>query len=410
MSVVDGIFYGLLFLGIFIQIFFFVTLIIDWKKIGFSFSLSDEELPEVTLLIPCWNEEKTIEQTIASIRKLNYPQEKIILMIIDDGSTDNTWQVLQKYAQDSSIVLLQKENGGKTSALNVALPQVKTKFMCSLDADTFLDKDALRTIVSFAYKNPHLEAVGGTVMIHKPRTWAQSAQSVDYQMFSFSKKMLGLLGGVLVAPGAFSLFKTDAVRTAGGYHDGHGLEDLELTYRMQKMGMSIDQCHTARAYTTGPATIRALFKQRLRWSYGFLNNTYDYKDVLFNKKYGIFGSFTVPMGVVSYFIILYMFLISWYFITRSLIDTIIQVNIQGIDSLWAGIDLFFFGTKPVALLSLVMYVFILLTVLLGRWLSGVKGRDYHRFIIFIILYSLLVPFWVLRSTANFLFARRPSWR
>lgn len=411
MPIADIIFYALIFVGIYIQVFFFMTLVIErghFKKKARV--LSDYELPEVTFLIPCWNESATITGTVASLRDLEYPKEKIKMIIIDDGSTDATWDVLQQYANDSDILLIHKENGGKTDSLNVALPHVTTEYMCSIDADTFLAPDALKKITAYMIERPELVAVGGTVMIHNPKTIAQSAQRIDYQMFSFSKKMLGLLGAVMVAPGAFSLYKTSVLQDVGGYQEGHGLEDLELTYRLQEQGYKVDQCHTATAYTTGPASIMGLFRQRLRWSYGFLNNTFDYRRIVFNRKFGTFGLFTIPMGVISYFIVIYMFIISWFFIFRSLIDTIIQVRIQGLNSLWSGIDLFFFGTRPITMLVLMMYGFIVLTILIGRWLSGVKTKDYHRFPLFLMVYGLLVPLWILRSTANFLLAKRPAWR
>jgi len=370
----------------------------------------NENLPGVTFLVPCWNEGNTIENTIKSVHNLNYPQEKIKMVIVDDGSTDDTWQVLQKYDDDPNIKLITKKNSGKTGSVNTGLLYVSTPFVCSIDADTFLEPDALRTIATYALHHPELVSVGGTLLIHKPKTLAQSAQSVDYQMFSFSKKMLGLLGGVLVAPGAFSLYKTRVLRDIGGWRDGHGLEDLELTFRMQEQGMKVDHCHNAIAHTRGPETIPALFKQRLRWSYGLLNNTYDYRRVLFNKNFGTFGIFTVPAGIMQYFIIIYIFLLSWFYIFRSLIDTITQLRIQGFDSLWPSIDLFFFGTQPITILAFMMFVFIILTIFLGRWISGVKKRDYHRLPIFMILYGLLVPFWVLKSILNLFLAKRPSWR
>ena len=410
MSALDTIFYIFAFLAIYVQVFFFLTLILDKSKIRKQKLISDEELPAVTFLVPCWNEEETIEGTIESIWDLDYPKSRIKIVIVDDGSTDNTWKVLQQYKNHPDIRILHKENGGKASAANLALKYVKTQYMCSIDADTFLEKDALRTIMTYFVRRPDLSSVGGTVLIHDPESLAQSAQSVDYQMFSFSKKMLGLLGAVLVAPGAFSLYKTKVLKEIGGYKEGHGLEDLELTFRMQKDGFKVDHCHNAIAYTKGPETLPGLFKQRLRWSYGFLSNTYDYRKVFLNKNFGVFGLFTVPMGVISYFVIVYMFLMSWYFIFSNMTNVITRVSIQGFDSLMPSLEFFFVNTKPMMVLALLMYGFILLTILLGRYISGVKKHDYHRLPLFFLVYGALVPFWVLRSLYNFVFSKRPAWR
>ncbi|MCF7831575.1 MAG: glycosyltransferase family 2 protein [Candidatus Pacebacteria bacterium] len=407
--------YGVVFVSLYTQIFFLYSFFISRKqyKQDSLVSVDPKELPTVTLVVPCWNEEKTIDATFVSLDNVAYPQDKLFVIAVDDGSTDATWKELQKYAQRKNTILLQKENGGKHSALNLALDYVTTDLICSLDADTRLDSQSIQAIASVFVKNKKVSAVGGSVLIHNPATFAQKAQSIEYQMFAFTKKVLGLLGGVLVVPGAFSVFKIDALRAVGGYKRAHNLEDLELTYRLQIAGYEVDHCHNALVYTTGPASVSSLFRQRLRWGYGFLQNTRDYKKIIFNPKMGAFGMFTVPTSVFAYFVILSVFFISWYKIFDGLIHYFSTLQLVGFNSSWqafVSLDWFFVNTQALSFLSLVIFASVLGTVFLGRYVSGIRKGSFVNFIPFFILYGLVVPFWVLRSVYDTLRASTPSWR
>ena len=166
-------------------------------------------------------------------------------------------------------------------------------------------------------------------------------------MFSFTKKMLAFLGGVLVVPGAFSVFKTEVVKKVGAWGTGHNLEDLELTYRLQTKGYKVEHSNEAIAITSGPVSVKKLFKQRLRWGYGFLNNTYDYRYAFFNKQFGDFGFFTLPMSLMSYCIIMIIFFISWYNIILFLYDKFLIWKLVGFHALVSkfSVSSFYFNTK-----------------------------------------------------------------
>lgn len=408
-------FYIIVFLALYSQIFYLYSFITKGRRFKeeTDFVADDADLPGVTFVVPCWDESSTIAGTIRSLRNLDYPREKVHIILVDDGSTDDTLAVLRTYEGEEGVQVLTKENGGKHTALNHALPFVTTEFMCSIDADTVIQKDALRRIASYFVRNPKLSAVGGAVLIEKPKTFAQRAQSIEYQMFAYSKKVLGLLDGVMVVPGAFSLFRVSALIELGGYKKAHNLEDLELTYRLQVSGHKVDHCHNAIVFTKGPDTIKALFKQRMRWSYGFINNTIDYRYTFFNKKYGNFGLFTVPMSVLAYIVILAVFFISWYKISIMLSENIMLLKLAGGGHLLSALlsfDWFFVNTQAIALLAIVMYVSIILSVYLGRRISKVSGGSYINVLWFFVLYSAVVPFWVMKSVYNTVVASTPSWR
>lgn len=415
MPITDLLLYVTVFASVYVQVLFLLSFF-EKKKDLKAYDLGDvvdsDKLPAITFLVPCWNEEKSVAKTINSIKNLSYPSDKIFIHMIDDGSKDNTWVELQKFANDPQVSIFKKPNGGKYTALNYSLKDVKTKYVASFDADTTINEDALIKIISYFLKDEEVSAVGGSIMIKSPKTMAQKAQSIEYQMFSFSKKVLALLGGPLVVPGAFSVFKTETLIKVGGWKDGHGLEDLELTYRMQINGHKVEHSHDSIAFTTGPKTIKKLFVQRLRWGYGFLKNTEDYKSAIFNKKFGNFGIFTLPMSIMSYFIIVIVFGVSWYNIFQFLYSKFLVLKLLGVKALFGNLSfsLFYINTKAIVFLSFITILFFALNIIYGRKLSNVKDRKFGHIFYFFILYSLIVPFWVIKNIWNAIISNRPAWR
>lgn len=410
----DIILYIVVFASAYMQVFFLLVFLENRnsleikKRKRFDYSLSKT----ITFLVPFWNEEKTIINTVLSLKSLSYPQDKISIFLINDGSTDNSWEVVQKFANDNQIKLFNKENGGKHTALNYGLSFVESELVCCIDADTTLNQDALENAVSFFIEDSSMAAVGGNILIRNPQSIAQKAQSIEYQMYSFTKKMLAFMGGVMVSPGAFSVFRKDALKEIGGWSSGHYLEDMELTYRLHTKGYKIEHSNSAMAITSGPLSLRGLFKQRLRWGYGFIRNTFDYRFAMFNKKFGNFGFFTLPTSLISYITILSVFFITWYNMISFLYDKFLIFKLVGFHAIFKKVsfNLFYIDTKAIAFLSLLTFLFLVLNFILGKKFSSVKEINFVNLFYFFVVYSILVPLWVLKSIFNALIKTRPSWR
>lgn len=409
----DIIYTSLLFIAIYIQVFFLIVFFEnddEIKNIDIK-NVNDADYPSVTFLIPCWNEEDTVLNTIKSVLELDYPKNKFHIIAIDDGSTDNTWKNLQSYVDHGQVQLLTKENGGKHSALNHALNFLKTELVVSFDADTKINPDALKKAVKYFMNDKALMALGGTVLIDKPKTLAQKAQEIEYEIFSFTKKMLGLADAVFVVPGAFSVFRREVFGIVGGYNNAHNLEDIELTIRMQKHGLKIRHAHDAIVWTKGPDTIKKLYKQRLRWSYGFIMNVMDYKAMLFNKKYKNFGTFTLPMTVFTYVIMLFVFFYSVYKILLSIFDFAYKFYLVGLGRLeWPTFDTFFINTKIYVIMAMFLYVSVVLHYFLGRQISNVSKKNFWNIPYFLLMFSILAPIWIIKSIYNGVTKRKVMWR
>lgn len=410
-SVFETTYSILLFVAIYFQVFFLYVFFEKKEEFAKEITdIDDSDLISVTFLIPCFNEELTVVKTIESVLSLDYPKHLLKIIAIDDGSSDNTWQKLSQFKDNPSIKLIKQENGGKFSALNNALNYVTTELVVSFDADTEIKKDALKEAVKRFVIDPKLMALGGTVLIASPKTLVQRAQSVEYQIFSFTKKILGLIGGVLVVPGAFSVFRKEVFTEIGGYREAHNLEDVELTFRMQKQGFKIDHCENAFVTTKGPDTLKKLFKQRLRWCYGFIQNFKEYSHMLFNKNFKNFGFFTLPLNTFAYVMIIFVFGVGLYRLSYFLYEQILELVLVGFQGFsFFNMDLFFIDTKITTLLGICMFIFLLIGVIMGKKTSK-TSTGLFSFICFIVLYSILAPLWVLKSFYNSLLSIKTSWR
>lgn len=416
--ITNTIFYIFAFLAIYIQVFFLTTFLENRKKFstGSSSNLADNLYPKVSLIVPCYNEEIGVVKTLDSLLALDYPKELLQIVVVDDGSKDNTWNEMQKYKNHSSVLLLQKKNEGhKTSALNFALKHVSGDIIASVDADTYLPPNSLKRMIHYFINDKETMAVGSSVIINNPKTIVEHAQSAEYNLFFFSKKMLATVGGAMVVPGAFSAYRKEVFEKLGGYKTAHNWEDGELTYRIQAAGWKVDQAHDVFSYTNAPRTVKALFKQRLRWAYGFLNNTFDYRRVILNKKYGNFGTFTVPTALLAYVVILYVFFVGWFKVISGLVDKVIEIRAVGFSQAWSmmhSFDFFKLDTRAISIFPFVLILSVVCCMMIGRFFVREKRNrsSLVSVVYFLILYNLVVPFWIITSVWKTVTAQKVSWR
>src|SRR3989344_2013015 len=252
----NAIFYVLIFLSVYVQVFFFLTFLENRKKIVIrNGKIKLSKYPAVTIAVPCWNEEKTIYKTVRSLLNLNYPKDKIKIFLIDDGSTDGTLSIIRKFAGYSNIKIFHKENGGKYTVLNLGLENLTTDFFGCLDADSVVDSESLVRIMSYFEKDPSIMAVAPSVTVYDPKNFIQYAQKAEYNMGVYLKKMLGFLGAINVTPGPLTIFRKRVFDELGPYRHGHNTEDMEIAYRMQKNRYKIEHCNDAYVYTNTPPTI-----------------------------------------------------------------------------------------------------------------------------------------------------------
>jgi biofilm PGA synthesis N-glycosyltransferase PgaC len=248
--------------------------------------------PGVSILIAAYNEESGIAATLESIARLTYrgPVEAIV---INDGSRDATManaraaQAALELPVNISIRLLDfEQNRGKAAALNSGLAEAKYDLVCTIDGDSRLRADSLTEIVErYLSDPPGTAAVAGAVLVRNSRaSRITAAQEWDYfHGISAVKRMQSMYHGTLVAQGAFSLYRKDALRTVGGWPESVG-EDIVMTWAMLQRGYRIGYAEDAIVFTDAPTSFRQFYQQRKRWSRGLIEALQRHRSLLFKRR------------------------------------------------------------------------------------------------------------------------------
>lgn len=247
--------------------------------------------PDLSILIASYNEEKYIDQTLDSIEKQAYPG-KLEVIVINDGSTDQTGSIVQQLADKKSWirVIHLNINVGKAAALNVGLAQASYSKIITIDADSYLFKDALVRITERYVSDPiNTRAVAGTTLVRNSRdNWLTQSQEWDYfHGIATVKRVQSLNQGTLVAQGCFSLYDKAALDEIGGWPDTVG-EDIVLTWALLEKGYRVGYCEDAVIFTVVPNTLVGLIRQRQRWARGMIEAFKFHPKILFKARLSTF--------------------------------------------------------------------------------------------------------------------------
>jgi cellulose synthase/poly-beta-1,6-N-acetylglucosamine synthase-like glycosyltransferase len=307
-----------------------------WRRV-----LGSPLAPRVSVLVPAYNEEKSIITTLHSLLALLYPNLEVV--VVSDGSSDGTMNALidefelstvhpvyqrmietkpvraiYRSGTEPRLVVVDKENGRKADALNVALNVASGELVCAMDADTLIAPDALQHLVAPFMANEATVAVGGTVRLSNnsivragrieraraPRNWLSGVQVVEYtRAFLIGRLGWNALGGNLIISGAFGLFRRDAVLAAGGYEHSTIGEDMELVVRMRRRGYErgsvarVEFSPEPVAWTEAPGSVRILARQRNRWYRGLVDVLARHRAMVYRPKYRSAGLLGMPYFV-----------------------------------------------------------------------------------------------------------------
>ena len=254
--------------------------------------------PRVAVLIPAFNEEKVIVRTIRSVLMSNYKNIRVI--VIDDGSKDNTYQTaIDAYPAEidsGRLAVLTKPNGGKADALNFALNQTNEEIYVGIDADGVIAHDAIANLVCH-FANPKIGAVAGNAKVgNRVNLWTRW-QALEYiTSQNFERRALDLFDVVMVVPGAIGAWRTAAVKDGGGYHTNTVAEDADLTMNLLEQGYEVIYEDCALAFTEAPINMNGLMRQRFRWSFGILQAIFKHRGAI--RKRRAMGFFALPNTLI----------------------------------------------------------------------------------------------------------------
>ncbi len=254
--------------------------------------------PPVAVLIPAFNEEKVIVNTVHAVLGSNYPALRVI--VVDDGSKDNTYEVVceafQRECDRGQVLVLTKENSGKAEALNFGLARVEEEIFIGIDADTIIAPDAISKLVDY-FADAQVAAVAGNTKVgNRVNLWTRW-QALEYiTSQNFERRALNVFGAVTVVPGAIGAWRTKAVRQAGGFHPDTVAEDADLTMSLLEHGGRVGYEDRALAWTEAPTRPSGLMRQRFRWSFGILQAVWKHRRVFARK--GTLGWVALPNIVI----------------------------------------------------------------------------------------------------------------
>ena len=253
--------------------------------------LAPDARPRVDALVAAFNEATVITRTIDSLLASQGVDVRVI--VVDDGSTDGTADVVRAaFADDPRVRLLVKPNGGKASALNLALTVAEAPVVVGVDADTQLRPDALALLAAW-FADPGIGAVAGNVRVGNAKGLVPRWQSIEYTTSqNIDRRAMARLNAITVVPGAIGAWRTEVLTAVGGYSSDTLAEDMDLTWRVRQAGWRIATEPAAIALTEAPDTVGGLLKQRFRWTYGTLQCLWKHRRALF--RYGWFGSLALP--------------------------------------------------------------------------------------------------------------------
>ena len=308
----------------------------SWRMLGSAVA------PTLSMIAPAYNEGATAVESVRALVTLQYPNLEVVL--VNDGSSDDTLAVLEREFElvplhpiyrrriehedvrglyrssiKPSLVVVDKENGGKADALNAGLNVATGELVCAIDADTLIEPDALLRMARPFLHGSDVVAAGGTVRVANgssvkrgrvgvarvSRHPLAGVQVVEYlRAFLFGRLGWNRLGGNVIISGAFGLFRRDAVIAAGGYLSDTVGEDMELVARMRRQGVErgtsqrVEFIPDPVAWTEVPESLRVLGRQRDRWQRGLADVLWRHRDVLLRPRYGTLGFVAFPYFVL----------------------------------------------------------------------------------------------------------------
>lgn len=399
--------YVVSYFGLFTAIFFLLTMFENKKELKNPKLI---KFPSITITVPAYNEEKTIAKTLQSLLNINYPKNKIEIIAIDDGSTDNTYNVAKQFVS-KGVKVYKKKNSGKADSLNFALKRSKGEFFAALDADSFANSNCLKKMIGY-FKDPKVMAVTPSLKVYNPKNMLQKIQYSEYLIGVFLRKVFAFLGSIHVTPGPLTIYRKSFFTKYGGYDTDNLTEDIEIALRIQKHHFLIENSVDASVYTVAPDKFGDLLKQRLRWYIGFTENVVNYRK-LFHPQYGNLGMFVLPASFISVaLVIVTLGYATYIFISKTIIQNFINLNSINFDfwkMLTLNLDTFYLNFSSLTFLAILSIFAGIIVILIAKRISKENTKLKFFYLFYLIFYWMLFGFWWIIAGVYTAFGKRVVW-
>ncbi len=345
-------------------------------------------LPFVSIVIPVYNEQGVVGTTLDAVIAMDYPKDKLEVIVVDDESKDATAKEVEEYTHKYKFIKLirNKHTGiGNSSAKNTGIKHARGELIATLDSDSYPSRDALKKMTAY-FQDPSVMAATSEVRAYKPRNIIEQLQAVEYAVTIVSRKLLSFLDAVTVTPGPLSVYRASVFKNLGDFDTGSILEDQEIAYRMQANNYKIESSISATVYTQVPSKIIALLRQRIRWNRGGIRNYIKYRR-MFSLKYGDFGIAILPLGFLGAMMVFVVLLSFFYTIITG----------QYFESYTYGLNSFFYGFGAVHVVSFLILLLTVAWIIIARKVIQNEKQDlsYIKIAAYLIAYPALITiFWI----------------
>ncbi|MBU3896805.1 MAG: glycosyltransferase [Nanoarchaeota archaeon] len=303
--------------------------------------------PKLSIIIPAHNEAGSIGRTLKSVFGSNYPKNKIEVIVVDDGSTDNTLSIVKGFPVK---IIRNIKKLGKVGSLNKAIKKAVGEIVITMDADTALESNSLALLIR-QFEDPRVGAVSGVYKARNTKKMIEKVQALEYLWFGFTRKLQETLNCVLVIPGALGAFRRDVLIKVKGFDSDTMIEDYDMTIKVHKAGYKIKCEKDAIGWIDAPSSLLALMRQRIRWFRGGLQVYAKHSDIFKGKIgmitvlwttelvgivmqlliFGLFG-FEIIKHLFNYslleiFAILKLWLVDMLLLRITLVDSILFVSV-----------------------------------------------------------------------------------
>lgn len=361
----------------------FIVLYARHRKTLFDYPIPDREY-SVSIVVPCYNEEKHIGSTIKKLLQSSYPGLKKII-VVDDSSTDNSYSVIKEFARKYSRVLAvrtPRNTGCAGGAKNYGLKFVETELVGFTDADSFPNSNAVDRMVGY-FNEKNVAAVTSRVLVKNRTKFLERTQDFDYHVIAWSRKVLDYIDSVYVTNGPLSIYRTGLIKKLGGFDIKNLTEDIEITWKLLSLGYQTRMSYSAKVYTQVPEKFKQWVNQRIRWNLGGLQTIVKYRNYLFRGG-NFFGWFVIPyVSLAFFFSIIGIILLARYVWLKSSLY-------------FATIPFLFRGYNPLSVMSFDIFITVLLIfgaifLLLTLWYYklAIKDSDLNKSILSILTYIFI---------------------
>jgi cellulose synthase/poly-beta-1,6-N-acetylglucosamine synthase-like glycosyltransferase len=388
-------------------LFLFLLVYFQNRKGFYSFPPMTKEY-SLSIVIPCYNEEKNIGYAIENLLKSTYKGLKKVIAV-DDCSTDNSFKILKalekKYKQ-LLVVQTPKNTGCAAGSKNYGASFAKTDLIGFIDADSFPKENAIERMIGF-FDNERIAAVTSFILVKNQENLLTRLQAIEYQIIAFTRRLLGFIEAIYVTPGPLAIYRKKYFDNLGGFDEKNLTEDIEITWHFVSKGYKVAMSPESRVYTVAPSKLNAWVKQRVRWNLGGIQTILKYKFSFL--KSGMLGKFILPLFVSSWVLAISGLFVLGYRVFRTVIVRVLstkysieaQTAILTLNDLQVSVNvLFLFG----AITLFLGMVFTFIALIHSK--EDFKKERIHEVLIYAFFYLLMYPIVMIKSISNYIRKKR----